>query len=97
MHEHKSNLLTPDEERFWKVDFIIREIGYRPLARKANLSAGHVHKILNGKGKNVVVATLKKISAAAQLSFEDLYFYVERQREYEQIASQVDAERPPGS
>ena len=73
-----------DDERFWKIDFVIETIGYRPLARIAELSPGHVHKILNGKGKNVVLDKLKRLSHAAQIPFDDLLFYVEKQRELEQ-------------
>lgn len=71
------------EERFYGVERIIEQIGYRPLARYAELSAGHVHRVLNGKIKSPVLATLRKISKASQISLEDLIFYVERQMEYE--------------
>ena len=84
MHEHKSN----PEERFQNIDFVIREnIGYRPLARRANLSAGHVHRVLNGKIKSPVLVTLRKLSAASQIPLDDLIFYVERQMEFARIAS----------
>ena len=92
MHEHKSNLLTPDE-RFARLDFILTDqLGSRPLARKAGLSGSHVNRILHGKIKNLTVATATKIARAAQLPLDDVIFYVvERQREYER--SRVNASK----
>jgi len=73
-----SSSLNPDD-RFYNIDFVIDQIGYRPLARRANLSAGHVHRVLNGKIKSPVLGTLRKLSAASQISLDDLIFYVEKQ------------------
>jgi transcriptional regulator with XRE-family HTH domain len=83
-NKNHTDVVISDDERFWNVDFVIESIGYRPLARIASLSPGHVHKILNGKGKNVVLDKLKRLSHAAQIPFDDLLFYVERRRDFEQ-------------
>lgn len=72
------------EDRFNRIDFLIEQIGYRPLARRTggDLSASHINRVLRGKSKTLVLETLKSIARAAQLPLDDVIFYVERQREY---------------
>lgn len=82
-HSH-SVLTSSPEERFQDIDLAIDVFGYRPLAREAKLSAGHVHRVLNGKIKEPMLGTLRKIADVLQLPVEDLLFYVECQMKYEQ-------------
>lgn len=81
--EHLSN----SEARFFEIEAIIEKIGYRPLARRTEgfvkpyktLSAPHVYRVLNGQCETLVLETLKSIARAANLTLEDVIFYVERQ------------------
>lgn len=83
-HPSYRDLLQSSEERIHGIYLVIERIGYRPLARDAVLSAGHVHRVLNGKIKQPTLGTLKKIAKVLHLTLEDVIFYVECQMEYVQ-------------